>query len=64
MEKQIYHYKDFKGWIPFSLTEKDGKLWNLFCQKLALTRPDEPNPYFSDYLMFMQELESNTPHRQ
>lgn len=54
----VYHYKDNSGeWIPFGLTEDDGKKWNLFCQRLVLSGRKEMYPYFSDYLTFLNELE-------
>jgi len=54
---EVYHYKNNQGWEPFSLTEKEGKLWNLFCQKLAIKNPKDPNPYFADYLTFITKME-------
>lgn len=56
---QIYHYRndlDPNGWTPFSLTEEDGKKWNLFCRRLALSGRDDMYPYFDDYLTFLNEL--------
>ena len=60
---QIYHYKNSLkpgDWEPFTLSEEDGKHWNLFCQKLALKDPKDPSPYFADYLTFINELKINT----
>ena len=57
---QVYHYKNSLaqgGWTPFSLSEKDGKRWNLFCQELALINPQDPNPYFADYLTFINKID-------
>ena len=57
---QTYFYKNSLeklGWTPFCLTEEHGRMWNLFCQKIGLKNPQDPNPYFSDYLIFMNELE-------
>jgi len=60
---KIYHYKNGKkpgDWDHFTLSEEDGKYWNLFCQALAIKKPKDPNPYFSDYLMFLNERKINT----
>lgn len=56
MKTQIYHYKSQGGWQPFPLDEENGRLWNNFCARLALSRPDDPNPYYEDYIEFIENL--------
>jgi hypothetical protein len=63
MENLIFHFKEFNqygnpDWIPFSLKKDDAPKWNLFCQKLSLLRPKEPDPIYSDYLEFLEQLKS------
>jgi hypothetical protein len=61
MEIQTYFYKNSlekTGWTPFGLNSEDGKKWNCFCVKLGIQRPDHPNPYFDDYMRFLDELKA------
>jgi hypothetical protein len=59
METSVYFYRNSEkpgDWTPFGLNEADGKHWNIFCTALSLSRPEDPNPYFMDYLSFVNEL--------
>ena len=55
MKLNIYHYKDNNNWVPFFLNKKYGLEWNKFCKKIALSRPNDPDPNYNDYIEFLDE---------
>lgn len=59
MKLQIYHYREKGEWFPFPLKESEGKLWNNFCKRLALTRPDNPHPNSQDLRDFFKNEEKS-----
>ena len=56
MKRNIYFYKTHGGWQSFSLKDEEGKQWRSFCNRLALTRTNDPDPYYRDYLDFLNEI--------
>ena len=54
-ENEIYHYRTSYGtWEPIVLNKEQGKKWNDMCKKLAIKYPEDPHPYYDDYIEFIK----------
>lgn len=53
---QVFHFRKNGRWEPFSLTSEEGTKWNIFCSRLMIERPEDPDPDIYDYLEFLDLL--------